>query len=382
MRFVTTIMDLFLIMPPVDTNGGMASIATTSPDWGACLLPPGAVPPAMAAEVKHELGAVPGWLPRLACLPWVVRAFAKTAAKPFAYAPPGLSELIGLVVSQDNSCRYCFGVQRVLMRVFGYSEAYLAKLERDFHIADLSPMQRAALDYARKISRANPRPRRGEYEELERAGLSRPAIAEVAFAAAAGAFMNRVATLLALPVEAELESLPKSPLFRAMRPMMAWRMRPKPRRPEPVARNEGPGAALVAALGDSPSAGLLRRMLDDAWDSPVLPRRTKALMFAVIAKALECMRCEEEARGELVAAGLDAATIDGVLANLGSPALDAREALLVPFGRETVRYQTQSIQRRVREVTAGMSPAETIEVVAVAALANAICRLSVLLDAC
>ena len=369
-------------MMRVDTNGVMVSVPASFTDWGECLLPPSPVSPAMLADVKREMGAVPSWVSRLAPAPWVLRAFVKTTQKPFAYAPPGLWELIGLVVSQDNSCRYCFGVQRVLMRVFGYPEAYLAKLERDFHVADLSPMQRAALDYARKISRANPRPRRGEYEDLERAGLSRPAIAEVAFAAAASAFMNRIATLLALPVETELESLLDRRLFRVLRPMMAWRMRPKPRRPEPLLRNEGPGAVVVAALGDSPSAGLLRRTLDDAWESPVVPRRTKALLFAVIAKALECARCENEARGELRIAGLDEATIDDVLANLGSPALDAREALLVPFARETVRYQTSSIQRRVREVTAGMSPEETIEVVAVVALANAVCRLSVLLDAC
>ena len=371
-------------MPRVDTNGGMASSAAATMEWGECLVASRPVPEAMRAEVKRQMGAVPGWLPRVAPLPWLVRAFVMTAGKPFAYAPLALWDLIELVVSQDNSCRYCFGMQRVLMKILGYPDANLAKLERDFHVSDLAPMERAALDFARKISRANPRPRRGEYEELERAGFSRPAIAEVAFAAAAGAFMNRVATLLALPLETDLEAFVERPLFRVIRPMMAWRLRSrwKPRRPEPVSRNDGPGAAVVAALGDSPSAGVLRRILDDAWASPVLPRRTKALLFAVIAKALDCARSEAEARAELRSSGLDEVAIDDVLANLGSPSLDAREARLVPFARETVRYQAGSIQRRVREVTAGMSTEETIEVVAIVALFNGVCRLSVLLDAC
>jgi len=69
-----------------------------------------------------------------------------------------------------------------------------------------------------------------------------------------------------------------------------------------------------------------------------------------------------------------------VWSNLGSPKLDAREAKLVPFGRETVRYQTAAIQRRMRELTPGLSAPEILETVGVVALANAIGRLSVLLD--
>jgi len=56
--------------------------------------------------------------------------------------------------------------------------------------------------------------------------------------------------------------------------------------------------------------------------------------------------------------------------------------MLVPFARETVRYQHADIQRRMREVTAGMRPAEIVELVGVVSLANAVGRLSVLLDVC
>jgi hypothetical protein len=54
----------------------------------------------------------------------------------------------------------------------------------------------------------------------------------------------------------------------------------------------------------------------------------------------------------------------------------------VPLARETVRYQAADIQRRMFQVLGPMSPEERLEAVGVLAFANALCRLSVLLDAC
>src|SRR5204863_291026 len=140
-----------------------------------------------------------------------------------------------------------------------------------------------------------------------------------------------------------------------VRPLLAWRMRPRLRAPEPAPRpDDGPCAAVVAALDGSPAAGVLRRAIDGAWASDVLPRRTKTLMLAVIARALGCAHGEHEARRFLAAEGLAPGQLDEILANLGSPRLDAREARLVPFARETVRYQPAVIQRRMRELAHGL----------------------------
>ena len=38
------------------------------------------------------------------------------------------------------------------LRIYGYDETTLARLERDFHLADLSSPTRIALDFARKLS--------------------------------------------------------------------------------------------------------------------------------------------------------------------------------------------------------------------------------------
>src|SRR5207248_3119422 len=162
------------------------------------------------------------------------------------YADPTLCDLISFVVSQDNSCRYCFGAVRSVLRILGHREDFIARLERDFHTLDLSAGDRAALDLARRVSRANPVPGRA-------------------------------------------------------------------------------ALALVAALGDSPSAETIRRMVDDAFASDVLPRRTKALLFAVVARALGSAYVEAEVRALLAAGGDSATELDRILEHLAAPSLDTRE---------------------------------------------------------
>ena len=350
-------------------------------EWEESLLPPVPVPADLEAYVRRQFGVVPGWLARVAPAPWLARAWAALVRSPVAHLPPALCDLVALVVSQDNSCRYCFGAQRAVLRLLGYREAYIARLERDFLVAELSAADQAALDFARRVSRADPRPSRPDRERLAAAGFSAPAVAELTFTAAATIFANRIATLLALPPE-PLEKMVDRPLVRLLRPLIARRLRKPPRGPEPLPQpNDGPYAPVVAALDGAPAARVLRRAIDDAWASEVLPRRTKTLVFAVVARALGCARSEVESRVALEREGLGARDVDEVLATLASARLDAREARLVPFARETVRYhRTVPIQRRMREVARGLEPAETLEAIGVVALANAVCRLSVLLD--
>jgi alkylhydroperoxidase family enzyme len=249
-------------------------------------------------------------------------------------------------------------------------------------VPDLSPRNRAALEFARRISRGNPRPTASDAAELHRLGFERAAVAEFAFVATAVLFMNRLATLLALPPEA-LESMVQSRLFWLVRPLIAWQARPRLQPPAGLPEpNVGPCAAVVAALDGAPAARFVRGVVNDALGSTVLPLRTKALMLAVIARALGCRQGEADARALLVNADLGSADVDDILANLASPRLDAREARLVPFARETVRYQVGAIQRRMQVVSQGMSVEELLETAGVLSLANAVCRLSVLLDAC
>src|SRR5207249_79647 len=212
-------------------------------EWEESLLPPVPVPADLEAYVRRQFGVVPGWLARVAPAPWLARAWAALVRSPVAHLPPALCDLVALVVSQDNSCRYCFGAQRAVLRLLGYREAYIARLERDCLVAELSAADQTALDCARRVSRADPRPSR---------------------------------------------------------------------------------------RGRAPAAG--------ARASGLAPRGTKTVVFPVVARALGCARSAVESGVALEREGLGARDVDEVLATLASARLDAREARLVPFARETVRY--------------------------------------------
>jgi len=361
-----------------------AQDAVAAMPWGDCLVPPGTAAPDLVAEIRRTHGGrVPGWAARFAPVPWLVRTMCEMTSFPFAHLSVRDNSLVALVVSRDNSCRFCYGTQRALMRILGYELDAIERLERG-ELVDPDPSGQLGLDFARKISRGTPRPGAAECAALERTGRSRELVAELALSAAFPVFANRASTLVALPA-GPIERTTYQVAGRLLRPFLLRRAR-FGRRAHPPAptRNDGVGADVVAALGASPAAGVLRRAIDAAFASPVLPRRTKLLMLAVIARSLACPRSELDARTALAAEGMAADDVAQTLDHLGSPALDAREALLVPFARETVRCQPVEIQERLRALSSelGLSREELLEVVGITALANTLCRASVVVEQC
>src|SRR6266516_3357080 len=168
---------------------GLAA-ASANLEWGECIVPPAPVPPALQAEVRKAVGAVPGWLARLAPSPWLVRALCEIIARPFAHAPLEICNQVALVVSQENSCRYCYGIQRAVLKIFGQRDEHIDALGREAQVGELTPAARAAFDLARRLTRANPLPgggrgarrlarrRRAAPGDRRRLGLGRPAPAD------------------------------------------------------------------------------------------------------------------------------------------------------------------------------------------------------------
>jgi uncharacterized peroxidase-related enzyme len=358
--------------------------AALDEQWSASWLEPVSVPDDLAAAVRKQMGGVlPVWASRLATVPWVVRAFLGGIDKRMSYMPVGLGDLIAFVVSQDNACRYCYGATRTILKILGYRDEAIDRLERDVELADLGPAEQAALHFSRKMSQANPPVGATDLRALRNAGHSAEAAAEITYLAAFAGYANRVSTCFALPPDDEFERFLASPLRRLVRPLIAIGFRGKRHAPvEPPAPNPPPFADVVTRLGRSPTAHRVRAMLDDAFESTVLPRRTKLLVFAVIARALGSTWAEEEATRALAHEGLEPAVVCDVLANLASSALTPQERLLVPFARETVRYRSLSIQERTRELATDVPLAALIEGVGTAALANSVVRVAVLRDPC
>jgi alkylhydroperoxidase family enzyme len=196
-------------------------------------------------------------------------------------------------------------------------------------------------------------------------------------------FHNRFATLLALPVE-RTERLARSrfagwfaPIFRRVLARVSGAVQPVSL---PEELKAGPFSGVVVALDGIIQASVLRHILDGVWASPHLTERTKALIFAVIARGLGSAGAEREARRLLGENGLVAAQVDEILAHLASPALDDTENAILRYVRETLWYRPAAVQRRGRALRAKLTNAQFVETVGIAALANMVCRLSLALD--
>lgn len=346
-------------------------------EWEPCLLEP-MRDAGLERELRHVFGLVPDWTPYFFCRPWIVRVFIDFETLAFAHTDLEFGELIALVVSQDNSCRYCYAAHRALLRMLGVSERAIRTLEQNLIAAEITPRMKVGLDFVRRVSRGHPIPCAADREPLLAAGYAPAAIDELAFLASVHVFANRLTTLPAIPPQT-IERLPDRWSMRLLRPLIGWHLR-RQRKGHHVATLTGPTTGpfqeLVAALDGLPAARFQRRVIDEAWASPFLSRRAKALVFAVVARGLGCPLSECEGVRLLEAEGLARRDVEEILSHLASPCLDPVESVIVPFARETIWYRPAEIQRQARRVRDQLTAEQFMDLVGTAGLANAVCRLS------
>lgn len=349
-------------------------------EWEACLLEP-----RRDREVERQVRLTAGSAGSMAYFldcPWAPVAMARLNRCLFerVHMDPTLGDLISLVVSQDNSCRYCFAVQRVLLQGMGYPKERIERLEREFRTADQTPRDRAALEFARRLSRSNPLPTDADWQTMRAADFEDAAIREIVGKVALMIFFNRVSTLAALQPQnyERLTDRWYTPvLLRVARPYLR-RFRQKGAAAElSEVELSGPFSYPVRALNGLPAARGLRDTLREMWDSEILPRRTKAFIFAVVARAIGCQTCEQASIRLLLDEGVDEQTISEVLSHLASPKLDRIESIVLPFVRETVWYEAAPIQRRARQVRDQLTNREFVELIVVASIANAVGRIGI-----
>jgi alkylhydroperoxidase family enzyme len=352
-------------------------------EWGQAILPR-VSDPTWEVEVKRRAGQVSEVDRRVASSPWVREVCVSMAAYRPAAMPQRLFNIGALVTAQENSCRYCYGANRAYMKILGYSETFISRIERDATLAELDEKERAFISFCRNLARSRPRPVKADYEALVALGFAPLAVTEMAMLIALGCFYNRIGILIACPPEHAFERVANSFLGRLMGPLMRMVMSMrKPAQPatlDAATLSDGPFGTIVATLAGLPAATIFKTALDGAFASAVLPRSVKALMFAVVARTLGCHTSEIEARKLLAAADFSDEEIDSALLTLRSPRLSQRDARLLPWVRNTVYYQTAMVQKQTATLAAEIGDAAVLEAIGVAALANATVRLAMLLE--
>lgn len=308
---------------------------------------------------------------------WLRKTYLQMSQMRSHRATDRMHWLAVLVTSQENSCRFCYGVARAQLKVLGLDDAQLEKVEREVRMAGADENERAVLQFCRNLSRSSPRPARSEFESLVARGLDRHAMTEIACAVAAACFSNRVATFLAVPLDAGIEGFAPKPMKRLFMRLMRNRY-PRPISPLVPPRDDSPFAEVVSLVKGTEGASVLDDALRGAFASPVLPVRTKAWVFSVVARVLGCRVCERGAGRLLEREGILADRRERILSSLSGPELDTTESVLLPWVRETARYQTEVMQRKTHELRDEIGEQATLEAIGVAALANSCARISML----
>src|ERR1044072_1218572 len=151
--------------------------------------------------VQEKAGFVPNVFVTLAYRPDEFRAF-------FAYhdalmeKDPGLTraerEMIVVATSAANQCHYCVIAHGAILRIRAKNPVIADQIAVNYCKADITPRQRAMLDFAMKVSREANTVSEADFAEVAGHGFSDDDIWDIAAIAAFFALSNRLANVTAM----------------------------------------------------------------------------------------------------------------------------------------------------------------------------------------
>ncbi|NEU95989.1 peroxidase-related enzyme [Bradyrhizobium uaiense] len=165
-------------------------------------------------EVQEKSGFVPNVFLTLAYRPDEFRAF-------FAYhdalmeKDSGLSkaerEMIVVATSAANQCQYCVIAHGAILRIRAKNPEIADQIAVNYRKADITPRQRAMLDFAMKVSRAAEEVAEADFAALAVHGFSDDDVWDIAAVAAFFALSNRLANVTGMRPNAEFYMLGRQP---------------------------------------------------------------------------------------------------------------------------------------------------------------------------
>ena len=154
------------------------------------------------AKVQEKSGFVPNVFLALAHRPEEFRAF-------FAYHDAlmekrgGLSkaerEMIVVATSAANQCLYCVVAHGAILRIRAKNPMLADQVATNYRKAEITPRQRAMLDFAMKTATRSPGDRGRRLRRARRRGFFQEDIWDIAAIAAFFAMSNRLANVMSIP---------------------------------------------------------------------------------------------------------------------------------------------------------------------------------------
>ena len=161
-------------------------------------------------EVQEKAGFIPNVFLTLAHRPAEWRAF-------FAYhdarmeRESGLSkaerEMIVVATSGANQCQYCVVAHGAILRIRAKNPQVADQVAINYRKADITPRQRAMLDFAMQVALASHTVGEEDIERLKREGYDEEDVWDIATIAAFFGMSNRMANFTALRPNAEFYAM-------------------------------------------------------------------------------------------------------------------------------------------------------------------------------
>ena len=125
--------------------------------WESCLIEP-SPDRALEAYARRRQGFPNPALRYFAPVPWLARALVDLHPEYglLMHLEQNVADLVALVVSQENSCRFCYAAVRAMLWSQGMSLARIQRVEEDLTRADLPRRAVAAIAFGRSQSRTGP----------------------------------------------------------------------------------------------------------------------------------------------------------------------------------------------------------------------------------
>lgn len=168
------------------------------------LAPPDPLPEEVVelfAKCQEKLGLVPNVLVAYAHNPEKLRAFSQMY-NTLMLAKSGLTrlerEMIAVAVSALNRCWYCLVAHGAAVRVMSQSPELGEALVMNHHHAELSPRERAIIDFARKLTTDSAKIGEADRAALRGHGFTDADIWDIAEVAAFFNMSNRLASAVGM----------------------------------------------------------------------------------------------------------------------------------------------------------------------------------------
>lgn len=117
--------------------------------------------------------------------------------------PPTIKQMIAMVISMQNDCRYCIVAHTGALQAMGVSDEAIKSCAADPDLADIPPSQRAILQFALKALRTPLAIDEDDIKELKEQGLSDGEIIEVIITASWSQLLNLWTNVGRVPVDGE-----------------------------------------------------------------------------------------------------------------------------------------------------------------------------------